>query len=330
MDLSVVSPAHNEAANLEELLQRLSDVLGDLDLDWEIVLVDDGSTDATWQHCVEAAGRDRRIRGLRLSRNFGHQVAITAGLEASEGSLVITMDSDLQHPPEAIPALLRKAGDGYEVVYAIREEAEGEGWFKRRSADLFYRLLGRMTSLDLPHGGADFRLMSRRVVDALLAMPERNRFLRGMTRWVGYEQTTITYRQPLREQGSSKYTLRHMVRFAWDAIASFSAFPLRMASVLGFVVSGLGALYLAYVLGAFFFTDWSTAGWTSTVGALLVLSGVQLICLGLIGQYLGRMYDEVKGRPLFLIAEETGGRPEESGLEVEQTPIERRRSLTPR
>jgi glycosyltransferase involved in cell wall biosynthesis len=314
MDLSIVSPARNEADNLGNLLVRLAHVLEPLDLDWELVLVDDGSTDDTWRLCEQAAERDPRIRGLRLSRNFGHQVAITAGLGASAGDLVITMDSDLQHPPEVIPLLLDAGRNGNEVVYAVREHPTGESWFKRRSADLFYRALSRLTSLDLPHGGADFRLMSRRVVEALLAMPERNRFLRGMTRWVGFEQATVTYQQPVREGGRSKYTPRHMFRFAWDAIASFSAIPLRVASVLGFVVSGLGALYLAYVLGAFFFTDLSTPGWTSTVGALLVLSGVQLICLGLIGQYLGRMYEEVKGRPLYFVADDTRTRQRDDSL----------------
>lgn len=306
MSLSVVCPAHDEAANLTQLLRRLVAVLEGTGQEWEIVLVDDGSADQTWSLTAEAATREERIRGLKLSRNFGHQVALTAGLWASEGDLVVTMDSDLQHPPEVIPALLDRADEGNDVVYAVRAAATGEGLIKRASAALFYRLLNRMTSLQLPDGGADFRLMSRRVVDALLAMPERHRFLRGMTRWVGYSQAVISYEQPLRDGGRSNYTLRRMVRFAWDAIASFSAVPLRLASVLGFAVSGLGALYLAYVLGAFFIFARPTPGWTSTVAAVLVLSGVQLICLGLIGQYLGRMYDEVKGRPLFFIADEAG------------------------
>jgi polyisoprenyl-phosphate glycosyltransferase len=305
MQLSVVSPAHNEAANLENLIQQLTEVLDRLDLEWEIVLVDDGSADETWRLCEEAARRDPRVRGLRLSRNFGHQVALTAGLAASDGDLVITMDSDLQHPPEVVPGLLSEARNGSEVVYAIRASAAGESWLKRRSAGLFYRLLNRMTSLSLPHGGADFRLMSRRVVDGLLAMPERHRFLRGMTRWVGYSQTAIEYEQPVRQNGRSKYTLTRMIRFAWDAVASFSAVPLRAASVLGFAVSGLGAVYLGYVLFVEFFTDSAVQGWTSVIAAILVLSGVQLICLGLIGQYLGRVYDEVKGRPLYFVAEET-------------------------
>jgi glycosyltransferase involved in cell wall biosynthesis len=305
MRLTVVCPAYDEAENVTELVRRLTVVLERTGLEWEVIVVDDGSQDRTWQLLERAAESEPRVRALRFSRNFGHQIALTAGLSASTGDLVVTMDSDLQHPPEVIPDLLDKAREGYDVVYAVRSVANGEGWLKRRSAEFFYRLLNRMTSLNLPRGGADFRLMSRRVVDGIMAMPERNRFLRGMTRWVGYEQTVIEYEQPARRGGRSKYTLRRMTRFAWDAIASFSALPLRAASVFGFVVSGLGAVYLMYVLGVRFFSDDALEGWTSVVAAILVLSGVQLICLGFIGQYLGRMYDEVKGRPLYLIADDT-------------------------
>jgi polyisoprenyl-phosphate glycosyltransferase len=317
MRLSVVCPAYDEAANVPELVRRLTAVLDPTGLDWEIIFVDDGSEDDTWRMLEEAAREDPRIRSLRFSRNFGHQVALTAGLEVSTGDLVVTMDSDLQHPPEVIPALLARAREGYDVVYAVRSAIAGESWLKRQSAQFFYRLLNRMTSLNLPRGGADFRLMSRRVVDALMSMPEKHRFLRGMTRWVGFEQTAIEYDQPARETGRSKYSLPRMVRFAWDAIASFSALPLRAASVFGFAVSGLGALYLVYVLAIRFFTDNAVAGWTSVVAAVLVLSGVQLICLGFIGQYLGRMYDEVKGRPLYLIADDTRGELPASGTAPE-------------
>jgi polyisoprenyl-phosphate glycosyltransferase len=307
MRLTVVCPAYDEAENVAELVRRLTVALERTGLEWEVIVVDDGSEDQTWQLLERAAESEPRVRALRLSRNFGHQIALTAGLSASTGDLVVTMDSDLQHPPEVIRDLVDKAREGYDVVYAVRSAANGEGWLKRHSAEFFYRLLNRMTSLNLPRGGADFRLMSRRVVDGILAMPEKHRFLRGMTRWVGFEQTAIEYEQPAREGGRSKYNLRQMTRFAWDAIASFSALPLRAASVLGFAVSGLGALYLIYVLGVRFFSDDAIAGWTSVVAAVLVLSGVQLICLGFIGQYLGRMYEEVKGRPLFLIADDTRG-----------------------
>jgi dolichol-phosphate mannosyltransferase len=327
MRLSIVCPAYDEAENIEELLRRLSRVLNELGGAWEIVIVDDGSDDRTWDLLVDAARQDGRIHALRLSRNFGHQIALTAGLAASDGDVVITMDSDLQHPPEIIPALLERAREGYDVVYAIRAAAEGESWMKRRSAELFYRLLNRLTSLNLPRGGADFRLMSRRVVDALLAMPERNRFLRGMTRWVGYPQSVIEYEQPTRQAGRTKYTLLHMLRLAWDAIASFSAIPLRAASVLGFIVSGLGGIYLVYALVERFIAADAVAGWTSVVAAVLVLSGVQLICLGLIGQYLGRMYDETKSRPLYFISDDS--RAPGEGVVGPEASAAGRETLTP-
>jgi glycosyltransferase involved in cell wall biosynthesis len=303
--LSVVLPAHNEAACLGSLIPRLTQVLDETGREWEIVFVDDGSVDATWPLLKEAAGRDPRIRALRLSRNFGHQMALTAGLEIADGDAVITMDSDLQHPPEVIPALLDKASEGFDIVYAVRGKHDAEGRYKIASARLFYWLLNRLASLDLPHGGADFRYMSRRAVDALLAMPERHRFLRGMTRWVGYSQSFIEYERQARLGGRTKYTQRRMLRFALDAVVSFSALPLRIASLFGLFFSILGSLYLVYVLALRIFTDDVVSGWTSVIAVALILGGVQLACLGIIGQYIGRMYDELKGRPLFVVWEDT-------------------------
>lgn len=305
MKLSIVVPAHDEADSLPELLSRLHAVLGSLESEWEIILVDDGSRDRSWPVMQEAAEGDPRIRALRLSRNYGHQIALTAGLWATDGNAVITMDSDLQHPPEMIPAILAKAGEGYDVVYAVRGEDDSEGWFKVRSARLFYWLINKLTALDLPAGGADFRYMSRRVVAAVLSMPERHRFLRGMTRWVGYTQASVEYDRGVRVAGRSKYSFRRMLRFAFDAIFGFSALPLKIASVLGFVVSLLGALYFVYVLIARAVTDTVVAGWTSVIVAVLLLGGVQLACIGIVGQYIGRMYEEIKGRPLFLVWEDT-------------------------
>ncbi len=305
MKLSVVVPAHNEQDNIPELVQRLSDVFDALPHEWEAILVDDGSTDATWDCMSRMASNVPAVRALRLSRNFGHQAALSAGLSVASGDGVVTMDSDLQHPPEVIADLLERAEQGYDVVYAIRHEREGEGWFKAGASTAFYRLLNRLARLDLPEGAADFRYMSRRVVDALIAMPERHRFLRGMTRWVGYRQGVVAYESPARFAGQSKYTVRHMLRFALDAIVSFSALPLRIASLLGFVASALGALYLAYVVVVRLVTDTVVPGWTSVVVVALILGGAQLLCLGIIGQYLGQMYDEVKGRPLFLISDDT-------------------------
>jgi polyisoprenyl-phosphate glycosyltransferase len=305
MKLSVVAPAHDEAPSLPKLLPRLTSVLEGLDHDWEIVLVDDGSRDETWPILQEAAEADDRIRALRLSRNFGHQMALTAGLWAAEGDCVITMDADLQHPPELVPSLLQKGLEGFDVVYAIRAEQDSEGWFKVKSAHFFYWMLNKLTSLDLPAGGADFRFMSRRVVDAVLSMPERHRFLRGMTRWVGFTQASVEYERGVRAGGETKYTVRRMVRFALDAILGFSALPLKIASVLGLFVSLLGGLYFVYVVAVRAFTDTAVAGWTSVVAAVLLLGGVQLACIGILGQYLGRMYEEIKGRPLFVVWEDT-------------------------
>ena len=307
MTLSVVLPAHDEQHAIPELVSRLTTVLQTLDRPWEIVLVDDGSTDATWARIRDAATADERVRGVRLARNFGHQAALSAGLALAEGDLVVTMDADLQHPPEAIPALVARMEEGYDVVYAIRRTRDGEPWLKARASPLFYRVLNRLARLDLPEGAADFRIMSRRVVDALVAMPERHRFLRGMTRWLGYPQSTVVYDAAEREGGRSKYGVLAMLRFALDALVSFSAVPLRIASVLGFAASLVGGVYLIYVLAVRAFSDAVVPGWTSVVVAVLILGGAQLICLGIIGQYLGRMYDEQKGRPLFLIGEDTRG-----------------------
>jgi glycosyltransferase involved in cell wall biosynthesis len=223
----------------------------------------------------------------------------------TRGDYVITLDADLQHPPEAIASLLAAARQGYEVVYAVRSAQDTASFWKRFTARLFYKILNRLSSLELPEGAADYRLMSRRVVDVLLDMPERHRFLRGLVRWAGYEQSFIEYHRSPREAGDSKYTLRRMLLFAWDAVVSFSSFPLRVASVVGVCVSMLGWLYLVYVLVAKLFTDRAVQGWTSVTAAVLVLGGAQLVFLGILGQYIGRMYDDVKRRPLFLIADDT-------------------------
>ena len=303
--LSVVAPAYNESENIGAFVGRVSAALEETHEDWEIVLVDDGSSDGTWASIEGAAQSDPRVHGIRLSRNFGHQLALSAGLSVATGDGVITMDSDLQHPPEVIASLVAKAREGYDVVYAVRGDDDSAGFWKRLTARIFYSLLNRLSSLELPQGAADYRYMSRRVVDVLLEMPERHRFIRGLVRWAGYEQTFVEYSREAREAGDSKYSLRHMLLFAWDGVVSFSSFPLRVASVIGICVSLLGWLYLVYVLFVRIFTDRAIQGWTSVTAAVLILGGVQLIFLGVIGQYLGRMYDDVKRRPLFLIAEET-------------------------
>jgi polyisoprenyl-phosphate glycosyltransferase len=305
MHLSVVAPAFDEAPALPVFVRRVLEVLDALNCSAELVIVDDGSRDGTWETITALAATDERVRGVRLSRNFGHQAALTAGLAAADGEAVVTLDADLQHPPEVIPELLAKAAEGYDVVCAVRSPSDAEGPLKRLSAKLFYFTLNKLTSLELPEGAADFRYMSRRVVNVLLSMPERHRFLRGMTRWAGFEQTFIQYDRGDRHAGSSKYGLGKMMLLAWDAVTSFSALPLRAAGMLGVAVSLLGWAYLAYAICVHLFTHQTVSGWTSVTAAVVLLGGVQLICLGIFGQYLGRMYEDVKGRPLFLIADET-------------------------
>lgn len=305
MMVSVVAPAYNEAAALPTFIARLVTTLEETGEDWEAIIVDDGSRDDTWAAIQRAAADDDRVRGIRLSRNFGHQLALTAGMTVAGGEQVITLDSDLQHPPEVIPALLGAARLGFDVVYAVRSAQDAAGFWKRFTARVFYKLLNRLSSLELPEGAADYRLMSRRVVDVLLDMPERHRFIRGLVRWAGYEQSFIEYHRSPREAGETKYTPRRMLLFAWDAVVSFSSFPLRVASLLGLGVSVLGWLYLVYVLATKLLSDRTVPGWTSVTAAVLVLGGVQLIFLGILGQYIGRMYDDVKQRPLFLIADDT-------------------------
>jgi dolichol-phosphate mannosyltransferase len=235
-------------------------------------------------------------------------------MAAADGDAVVTLDADLQHPPEVIPELVATAARGWDVVYAVRSREDDAGAFKRLSAKVFYFVLNRLSSLELPEGAADFRYMSRRVVNVLLAMPERHRFLRGMTRWAGFRQTFVSYRRADRHSGKSKYGPGRMLLLAWDAVTSFSAMPLRVAGLIGVAVSLLGWIYLAYALAAHVFTDSTISGWTSVTAAVLLLGGVQLICLGIFGQYLGRMYEDIKGRPLFLVADDTQSAYGEHGL----------------
>lgn len=305
MQVIIVVPVHNELAVLPHFLEQLISVMGNTDVDWEAIFVEDGSTDGTWDVVREAARSDERIRALRLSRNFGHQAALTAGIWAAEGDAVITMDGDLQHPPETIPLLLAKAAEGYDVVHAVRSETDSSGWFKMHSARAFYWTFNRLARLDLPSGAAEFRYMSRDVVRALMSMPERHRFVRGMTRWVGYRQTMVEYDQAPRAAGKSKYTVTAMLRLAVDAILSFSTVPLKLVSVLGLVVSLLGAVYGMVVISERLFGQIPVQGFTALTVVILVLGGVQLISIGVIGQYLGRVYDEGKARPLFLVWEDT-------------------------
>jgi len=303
--ISVVVPLKDEEGNVTQLLARVTSVLertvrarGD---DYEIVAVDDGSTDATLAALRDAQATQSRLVILSLARNFGHQIAATAGLENARGDAVILMDGDLQDPPELIELFLAKWREGYDVVYATRRARRGEGPFKILTARAFYRIIRRLTNVSIPVDTGDFRLMDRRVVDALAQTRERHRFLRGLVSWVGFKQTGVEYERDARLSGKTKYPLSKMLRFALDGITSFSEIPLRFATYLGFIVSGFAFVY-AVVVVVLKFLGLNEPGFTSTMVAILFLGGVQLIGIGILGEYVGRIYDQVKGRPLYLIS----------------------------
>jgi glycosyltransferase involved in cell wall biosynthesis len=302
--LSAVVPCFNEEAGLSALHQRLSsacrDVVGD---DYEIVLVDDGSTDRTWPDIRELAERDRHIVGVALSRNHGHQLALTAGLSVCRGNRVLILDADLQDPPELLGEMMALSDrEGADVVYGQRLSREGETWRKKATASLFYRLLGKLTDMPIPSDTGDFRLISRRALLVLQSMPEQHRFIRGMVSWIGFRQVPYHYDRAKRFAGDTKYPLRKMIRLALDAITGFSTQPLRLsmhfAAVLGFMTIAL----LAYTLVSWLYFD-AVAGWTSLMVVVLMLGCAQMLFLGIIGEYLGRLYMQSKQRPLFVIAE---------------------------
>ena len=305
--VSIVTPCFNEAECLAEFHARASAAAqaaaGDAH---EIVIVDDGSSDGGWEIMAALAARDPHVVAVRLMRNHGHQLAATAGLSLARGARVMLIDADLQDPPELLLPMMAAMDEGAEVVYGQRTRREAETWFKRVSAAAFYRLLGRMSGTPIPRDTGDFRLMSRRVVEVLGAMPERQRFLRGMVSWVGGRQVALPYERRARHAGTSKYPLAKMVRFAADALTSFSTSPLRVATWFGLGAAGLAVLLLAYSV-----LRWvqggTVTGWSSLMGALAGFSAVQLIVLGIIGEYLGRLFQEVKGRPLFIVDQVVAG-----------------------
>ncbi len=304
-ELSLVVPLYNEAENLPELHRRLAALLDRFA--GEAVLVDDGSRDETAKLMDALSASDPRFRSLHLSRNFGHQAAVSAGLEYSRGRAVVVMDADLQDPPELIPELVARWREGFEVVYARRSGREREGWAKRLLAWTYYRLLRRIVGLDLPADTGDFCLMDRQVVDLLNSMPERNRYIRGLRAWVGFRQTAVDFVRPPRHAGEVKYTFRRSLGLALNGIISLSQAPLRVATYFGFVVS-----LSSFLLGVFYLIqrlrghDAFVKGWASTVIIMLFLGGVQLLTIGIIGEYLSRIYDEVKRRPLYVVRRDAG------------------------
>jgi polyisoprenyl-phosphate glycosyltransferase len=305
--LTVVVPCYNEEAVIEETHRRLSDTLSQLaGLAYEILYVDDGSRDRTAEILARLAAHDACVRVLELSRNFGHQIAVTAGIEHAAGDAVVLIDADLQDPPEVIAEMVRRWREGYHVAYGVRTDREGESRFKLWTARWFYRMMARLTDTQIPLDTGDFRLMDRKVVDAMAAMPERDRFVRGLVSWTGFRQVAVPYRRAARFAGSSKYPLSKMVRFAIDGIASFSVKPLTLATWAGFCVSVMALFGITYVLAKRLLTDDYVPGWTALMIAVLFIGGVQLIALGIMGEYVGRIYGESKRRPLYLLRERLG------------------------
>jgi glycosyltransferase involved in cell wall biosynthesis len=303
--VSIVVPLFNEELVIDELHARLSRLMEERGLTCEVILVNDGSSDQTLAKAKRICAGDRRFKLLSFSRNFGHQVAITAGIDRARGAAVVVIDADLQDPPELITEMIAKWREGYQVVYGVRRQRKGESRFKLATASLFYRLLRRLTDVDIPADAGDFRLLDRKVADQLSAMRERARFVRGLVSWVGFKQCKVEYVREERFAGETKYPFKKMFKFAIDGILGFSHLPLRIASAFGFICSGVSFLYIFYALAVKLgLISQAMPGWASLFVAVLFVGGVQLICLGIIGEYLGRIYDEIKHRPLYICDEE--------------------------
>ncbi len=300
-EVSIVLPVLNEAANVPEMCRRLCQALEPCTTSYEIIFVAGGSTDGTEEAILCEHAVDPRVKLLWLSRNFGHQEALSAGLDFSRGDAVIMMDGDLQHPPELLPELIARWREGYDIVTTVRLSTADAGLLKRTTSRWFYAVLNRLSKLDLRAGSADFRLMDRAAIHALQQMPERSRFLRGMVQWIGYEQTSIPYRADGREAGTSKYPLRRQLRFAMLATVAFSATPLYLVALLGFGLAGLSFLYGIYAIGAKVLADVPIEGWTSVLATVAFIGGVQLISLGVAGAYIAKIYEEAKARPIYVV-----------------------------
>lgn len=303
---SIVAPVYNEEESIAELVRRLREIMDKLDGPSEAVLVDDGSKDSSYRLMLEARGTDPRFKVIQLSRNFGHQVAITAGLDSASGQAIVVMDADLQDPPEVILEMAAKWQEGYEVVYAVRQHRTGETRFKTLTASTFYSLLRRMASIEQTVDVGDFRLVDRKALDAFLRMREHNRYVRGMFSWIGFRQAAVPYDRDQRHAGSSKYPLHKMIKFATDGLVGFSTAPLRFALVGGFVIAvlavGYGLVAIALKLAGLPYVP----GYASLLVTIAFLSGVQLMVMGMVGQYVARVYDEARGRPLYLVREARG------------------------
>ncbi len=301
--VSVVVPLYNEQEVIGESYRRLKEVMDAAGEDYELIFVNDGSRDETWPMACKLAETDPRLRLLSFSRNFGHQTAITAGMDAANGDAVVVIDADLQDPPEVIPQMLAKWREGYQVVYGLRTKRKGESFFKKITAKMFYRTLNALTEVPLPVDAGDFRLLDRAVCDALKKLPERNRYVRGLVSWVGFRQTSVEYVRAERFAGTTKYPLRKMLRLAGDALTSFSYKPLKLSILIGSLVSVASFIYGIVIICQRLFTDILVSGWATLACLTLFFNGLILIMMGIIGQYIGRIYDETKGRPLYIVAE---------------------------
>jgi glycosyltransferase involved in cell wall biosynthesis len=299
--VSIAIPVFNEEENISVLFDRLKTILRELPYTFEILFIDDGSTDGTYLAIKALQQHDPRVKALSFSRNFGHQAALTAGLQFATGDAVITMDGDLQHPPSLIPTLIEKWQEGFQIVYTTRESTVDEPFFKKITSHVFYRIINAFSDTHVQPFGADFRLLDRSVVNSLNTLEERDRFLRGLIGWMGYSATGVPFTADARMAGTSKYSTRKMMKFALDGILSFSAAPLHLVTYLGLIVSVLSFLYGFYSIYAYFFTSLTIPGWTSILVAVLFLGGIQLISIGFVGEYLIRIYNEAKGRPLYII-----------------------------
>ncbi|MHC1773444.1 MAG: glycosyltransferase family 2 protein [Flexilinea sp.] len=302
---SVVVPVYNEIGCIDALYTRMVSVMDQTGESWELILVDDGSSDGSSEKMKEISEKDRRVRVVFFARNFGHQIAVTAGMDQALGEAITIIDADLQDPPEVILELIAKWKEGYEVVYAVRATREGETWFKKTTASLFYRLIFKITDVKIPVDTGDFRLLDRKVLNILNSMREKHRFLRGMSAWAGYKQIGVPYHRASRFAGSTKYPIKKMVKLAWNAITGFSYVPLQVAMYLGFFVAGLSILLIPVVIIIRLSSGSELMGQATTLISTLFIGGVQLICLGILGEYLGRIYDEVKNRPLYITREIT-------------------------